>query len=166
MESIERLDYKSPSQWLFLLNYPLYVEAISKANKYLEDFKDKSENKTSIRMSFTYNDFDYSHIVLKEEKILGIENIELAPPIYDVFYTFTSLNEISVDVKMYYDKYFRSFILDDYEKDWLLSLLYIPKIDNLSMDEVKNMEAVISSLNYLKNSDEIAQIIMDKNSNN
>lgn len=164
MESIERLDYKSPSQWLFLLNYPLYVEAISKANKALEDFKEKSESKTSIRMAFTYNDFDYKHIVLKEEKILGIENIELAPPIYDVFYTFTSLNEISVDIKMYYEKYFKSFILDDYEKDWLLSLLYIPRIDNLSMDEVKNIEEVTSSLNYLKNSEEIAGIIMDKKS--
>lgn len=159
MSKIERLDYKSPSQWLFLLNYPIYMSAISKANKSLEDFRDKCESKTSIRMSFTYNNFDYKHIILKAEKIIGIENIELAPPIYDVYYTFNSLNEINVDTKQYYEKYFKKFILDDYEKDWLLSLLYIPKLENLSLNELHNIENVISSLNYLKNSEEVAKII-------
>ena len=162
MKEIERLDYKSPSQWLFLLNYPAYVDAISKANKALESFKDKSENKTSVRLSFTYNEFDYKHIILKEEKILGIENIEVAPPIYDIFYTFSSLNDISVDTKMYYEKYFKSFILDDYEKEWLLALLYIPRIENLSHNEVNNIKEVCSSLNYIKNSEEIADIIRSK----
>lgn len=162
MKEIERIDYKSPSQWLFLLNYPIYVDAISKANKALENFKDKSENKTSIRMAFTYNEFDYKHIILKEEKILGVENIEVAPPIYDVFYTFSSLNDINVDTKIYYDKYFKTFILDDYEKEWLLALLYIPRIENLSNNEVNNIEEVCSSLNYIRNSDEIAGIIKSK----
>lgn len=163
MSEIERLDYKSPSQWLFLLNYPFYVDAIEKANKHLDLFKDKSENKTTVRLAFTYNEFDYKHIILKEEKILGIENIEIAPPIYDVFYTFATLNEISVDTKIYYEKYFKKFILDDYEKDWLLSLLYIPRIDNLSLNESNNIVEVCTSLNYLKNSEEIAQIIQSKN---
>ncbi len=162
ISKIERLDYKSPSQWLFLLNYPLYMQAIDKANKSLENFKEKSETKNTVRMAFTYNDFDYKHIILKEEKILGVEKIELAPPIYDVFYTFTSLNEINVDTKIYYEKYFKKFILDDYEKEWLLSLLYIPKIDEFTLDEANNIVNVTSSLNYLKNSEEIANIINKK----
>ena len=162
MSEVERLDYKSPSQWLFLLNYPLFVDAISKANKALENFKDKSENKTSVRLALTYKNFDYKHIILREEKILGIENIEIAPPIYDVFYTFATLNEISVDTKIYYEKYFKKFILDDYEKEWLLSLLYIPQIENLSSNEVTNIKEVTNSLNYIKNSEEIAKIIKTK----
>lgn len=162
MSEVERLDYKSPSQWLFLLNYPLFVDAISKANKALDNFKDKSENKTSVRLALTYKDFDYKHIILREEKILGIENIEIAPPIYDVFYTFATLNEISVDTKIYYEKYLKKFILDDYEKEWLLSLLYIPQIENLSSNEVTNIKEVVNSLNYIKNSEEIAKIIKTK----
>lgn len=165
MKKIERLDYKSPSQWLFILNYPAFVESISKANKYLESYKDKCENKTSVRLSLTYNNFEYKHISLKEEKIIGIENVEVSPPIYDVFYTFASLNEINVDTKMYYEKYFKKFILDDYEKDWLLSLLYIPKIENLSSNETNNIKKVINSINYIKNSEDIARIIVDKDNN-
>lgn len=166
MKRIERIDYKSPSQWLFILNYPMYMNAIDNANKYLESYKEKCKNKTSIRLAFTYKDFNYKHIMLKEEKILGIENIEIAPPIYDVFYTFISLNEINVDTKMYYEKYFKKFILDDYEKDWLLSLLYIPKIDNLSTNEILNLREVISSINYMKNGEEIARIIVEKEIDN
>ena len=74
MSKIERIDYKSPSQWLFLLNYPVYKEALEKANKSLENFKDKCEKKDNVRISLTYNDFDYRHVMLKERKILGIEN--------------------------------------------------------------------------------------------
>lgn len=163
MNKIERIDYKSPSQWLFLLNYPLYVNCIDKANKALEEFKEKSKNKNSVRLALTYSDFDYKHIMLKEEKIIGIENVELTPPIYDVFYTFISLNENSVDTKMYYEKYFNKFILDDYEKYWLLSLLYIPNINNLSFNEMNNIKEVTRLLNYIKNSEEIAKIIKKEN---
>lgn len=166
MSEIERIDYKSPSQWLFILNYPVYDDCIRKANKYLDRYKEKCKNKTSVRLAFTYNDFDYKHISLKEEKILGIENIEVTSPIYDIYYTFISLNEISVDTKMYYEEYFKKFILEDYEKDWLLSLLYIPRIENLSNNEVNNIKEVISSLNYIKNSEDIAQTIVDKDIEN
>lgn len=162
MSEIERLDYKSPSQWLFILNYPVYVDALNKANKYLESYRDKCEGKNSVRLAFTYNDFDYKHVVLKEEKILGIENIELAPPIYDVFYTFSSLNEVSMDIKTYYERYFKKFILDEYEKDWLLSLLYIPRIENLSSNEVSNISEVCSSINYIRNSEDVAKIIKER----
>lgn len=159
MYKIERKNYKSPSQWLFILNYPRYTEAIDKANKALENFKEKSLKKDTVRMALTYNNFDYGHVLLKKEKMLGVENIELAPPIYDVFYTFSSLNEINVDTKSYYERYFNKFILDEYEKEWLLSLLYIPIIDNLSLDETKNIDEVINSLNYIKNSENIANLI-------
>ena len=161
MTNIERLDYKSPSQWLFLLNYPVYVNAISKANKYLESFKEKCEKKNTVRLSLTYNNFDYKHIMLKEEKILGVENVEVTSPIYDIFYTFSTLDEISIDTQIYYEKYFNKFILDDYEKDWLLSLLYIPRIKNLSSNEVDNIKEVTNSLNYIKNSEDIAKIIIN-----
>lgn len=156
---IERLEYKSPSQWIFLLNYPMYIDSINKANKYLESFKEKSETKTSVRLAITYNDFDYSHILIKNQKIVGIENVEITSPIYDVFYTFSCLNEMNVDTKMYYEEYFNKFILDDYEKDWLLSLLFIPKISNLSLDETENIMEVTNSLNYIKNSNDICSII-------
>ncbi len=162
MSQIERLDYKSPSQWLFLLNYPVYVEALSKANKSLEEFKEKCEKKTSVRMAMTYNNFDYKHIILKHKKLLGIENIETTSPVYDVFYTFSSLNEIKVDTKLYYEKYFNKFVFDDYEKLWLLSLLYIPRIENLSSNEISNIKEVTNSLNYIRNSDDISKIIKQK----
>lgn len=158
MDTIERKDYKSPSEWLFLLNYPLYLDAIDKANQALEKFKEISYSKNTIRMAFTYKNFDYKHIFLKEQKITGIETMELSPPIYDIFYSLSTLEDISVDMKNYYEKYFKTFVLDDYEKEWLYSLLYIPKI-TISNDEAKNIVNISSSLNYLKNSNEMIEMI-------
>lgn len=159
---IERLDYKSPSQWLFLLNYPVYVDSLAKANKALEEFREKCDKKTNVKMALTYNNFDYKHIILRHKKLLGVENLEITSPVYDIFYTFSSLNEISVDTKLYYEKYFNKFVFDDYEKLWLLSLLHIPRIDNLSNNEIKNIKEVTNSLNYIRNSDDIAEIIKQK----
>ena len=158
MNSIEKSDYKSPSDWLFLLNYPIYIDAINKANNALEKFKEMSYSKNTIRMAFTYNNFDYHHIFLKEQKIIGIENMEVAPPIYDIFYSLSTLDDINVDMKNYYHKYFKTFILEDYEKEWLFSLLYIPKIE-LSKNEVTNIVNISSSLNYIRNSNEIIDMI-------
>jgi len=158
MNTIEREDYKSPSQWLFLLNYPLYLESINKANKALEKFKEMSYSKNTIRMAFTYKNFNYQHIFLKEQKIIGIECMELSPPIYDIFYSLSTLDDISVDMKNYYEKYFKTFVLDDYEKEWLYSLLYIPKIE-ITNNEVTNIINISSSLSYLRNSNEMVDMI-------
>lgn len=158
MDNIEKNDYKSPSKWLFLLNYPLYLDAINKANRALEKFKELSYNKNTIRMSFTYKNFNYQHIFLKEQKIIGIDNMEVSPPVYDIFYSLLTLDDINVDVKNYYQRYFKSFILDDYEREWLYSLLYIPKID-ISNNEITNIINISTSLNYLRNSSEIVDMI-------
>lgn len=158
MSIIEKNDYKSPSKWLFLLNYPLYMDAINKANKSLEKFKEMSYSKNTIRMAFTYKNFDYHHIFLKEQKIIGIDSMELSPPVYDIFYSLATLDDISVDMKNYYKKYFKSFILDDYEKEWLYALLYIPKIE-INNDEVVNIINISSSLNYIRNSNEMIEMI-------
>lgn len=158
METIEKIDYKSPSMWLFLLNYPLYIEAIDNANKCLEKFKELSYTKSGIRMAFTYKNFDYKHIFLKEQKIIGIESMELSPPIYDIFYSLHTFEDVSVDMKKYYEKYFKTFILEDYEKEWLYSLLYIPKI-NITNDEVVNIVNISSSLNYIRNCKEMIDMI-------
>lgn len=158
METILKLDYKSPSNWLFLLNYPLYIDAIDKANKSLERFKELSYNKSSIRMAFTYKKFSYQHIFLKEQKIIGIDSIELSPPIYDIFYSISTLDDISVDIKDYYEKYFSTFILDEYEKEWLFALLYIPKIE-INSDEIKNIINISTSLNYIRNSQDVINMI-------
>lgn len=158
MNTIEREDYKSPSKWLFLLNYPLYLTAIDKANESLEKFKEFSYTKNSIRMAFTYKNFDYKHIFLKEQKIIGIETMELSPPVYDIFFSLSTLDDISIDMKNYYQKYFKTFVLDDYEKEWLYALLYIPRI-TISKDETLNIVNIASSLNYLKNSNDIVNMI-------
>jgi hypothetical protein len=162
IEKIEKADYKSPSEWLFLLNYPLYIDSIDKSNTCLEKFKEISYKKNSVRMAFTYTTFDYKHIFLKEGKIIGIENIELASPVYDIFFTLSTTKNITIDIKNYYLKYFNTFILEDYEKEWLSALLYMPRLE-INSDECLNMINISKSLEQIKSSYEIIETF--KNSN-
>jgi hypothetical protein len=162
MNNIESLDYKSPSQWLFLLNYPLYIKSIDSANSTLENFKNISYSKNSVRMAFTFNNFNYKHIFLKEGKIIGIDNITLSSPIYDIFYTLSTIESTNLDIQSYYIKYFKSFILEDYEKEWLYSLLYIPKLE-ISNNESDNIKNIVLSLEYLKSSYEIIETLKNIN---
>jgi hypothetical protein len=160
MEYIENTNYKSPSEWLFLLNYPTYIKCIDEANGALEKFKNISYKKSNVRMAFTFNNFDYKHIFLKESKIIGVDNIRLSSPVYDIFYTLSVIENSNVDIKSYYLKYFKTFILEDYEKEWLYSLLYIPNL-NISNDECLNIKNITNSLEYIKSSYEIIGTLKD-----
>lgn len=160
MEYIENTNYKSPSEWLFLLNYPTYIKCIDEANEALEKFKNISYKKSNVRMAFTFNNFDYKHIFLKESKIIGVDNIRLSSPVYDIFYTLSVIENSNVDIKSYYLKYFKTFILEDYEKEWLYSLLYIPNL-NISNDECLNIKNITNSLEYIKSSYEIIGTLKD-----
>jgi hypothetical protein len=62
-------------------------------------------------------------------------------------------------LKEYYKSYFKQFILEDYEIDWLISLLLIPKVKFIKDNEINNLDSIIESLNYLKNSRDIVPII-------
>ena len=135
---------------------------IDKANSSLEKFKELSYKKSNVRMSFSYTCFDYNHVFLKAKKIIGVENIEVASPIYDIFHTISKTNNSNIDVKSYYLKYFNSFILEDYEKEWLYSLLYIPKLD-IDVNEISNISNICNSLDNLKSSYEIIETLKNIN---
>lgn len=162
MNSIEKKDYKSPSEWLFLLNYPLYKKSIDEANNMLEKFKNHTYSKNTVRMAYCFNGFDYKHIFLKESIITGIDNIDISSPIYDIFYTLSTIEEHNIDIRNYYIKYFKTFILEEYEKEWLYSLLYIPKL-NIASDEHINIINISHSLEYLKSSYEIIETLKNIN---
>ncbi|MBR3890809.1 MAG: hypothetical protein IKJ30_01895 [Bacilli bacterium] len=164
MNVIEKKDYKSPSEWLFLLNYPLYVKAIDEANSSLEKFKKISYSKSNVRMAYCFNNFDYKHIFLKERMIIGVDNIVLSSPVYDIFYILSTIENNDIDIKNYYVKYFHSFILDDYEKEWLYSLLYIPKLETSEFEHL-NIINISQSLNKLKSSYDIIETLKNINFN-
>ena len=152
MFNIERMDYHSPSEWYFISSYHLFNNAIETSKKYLELLKEEFESLQSIELSLTYQNYAKEHILLKEEKIISLEKMAYAPVIYDLTDFVEKNYNQNLDISMYIKSYFTLNPLNLYYKYWLLALLYIPKIEKIS-DDLKDIESIYLSLNYLKTVD-------------
>ena len=163
---IERLDYKSPSQWLFLLNNQLFYQALYDAKRHLDSFKDKTKEKTMLRVSLNYLNFDYSHIIVKSNKIISTHKMIIGPPIYDLKHLFDKSFHGSIDISSFFEEYLKKFHLYEYEKEWLMALMLIPIIDFRGQDEVEKIVNITNSVHHLKNAREIGRILADTDKKN
>jgi hypothetical protein len=161
LQHIERLDYKSPSQWLLLLNNQLFYKAINQAKSYLNSFKEKTKDKTMLRVALNYLNFDYSHIIVKQSKIISTHKMIIGPPVYDLKHLFDKSFQGSIDIGSFLSEYLNKFHLNEYEKDWLLALLMIPILDFKGDNEVEKIVNITNTVHHLKNAEEIAELLTE-----
>ncbi|MBQ9730941.1 MAG: hypothetical protein IJV94_02285 [Bacilli bacterium] len=159
---IEALDYKSPSAWLLLMNNQLFFNAIDEAKKHIEKFIDLSKELKQLRVALVYQNFDYQHIILKSNKIIGTEKLCIAPPIYDLKYLFDYSFNGSIDLSGFIKIYLDSFSLLEYEKEWLLGLLFIPSFNFKALEGYKELEAIVAitrSIQHFNNAFELSKLL-------
>ena len=159
MTNIERNEYHSPSDWYFISSYRIFNNAINESQKYLDDLNDESEKLHSIELCLTYQNYSTQHIIIKEEKIISLEKMALAPSIYDlVDFVEKNFND-PIDISTLLNNYLSINQLALYQKYWLLALLYIPKI-NKETDDLKDIQSLYLSIVYLQMVEKIKQIIL------
>lgn len=159
---VEALDYKSPSQWLLLLNNQLFYKAIDDAKEHLEKFHDLTKELPQLRVSIIYQNFDYNHILIKQDKIIGTQNLTIGPPIYDLKHLFDYSFVGSLDITGFLQEYFSKFFLLEYEKEWLMALLLIPNFNFNILNSYKDIDAIVNitrSISHLKNANQIQKIL-------
>lgn len=150
VESIEKEDYKSPFGWMLVLNYAYLRKCMDKSYEYLEKFKRKSKDKNSVRMVLSYLNFSFDHIMLKDRKIISIENIKNAPPIFDIVNMVEKCYDSSISLVSILEEYLNKFKLYDYEKYWLLSILFIPLYKFDKVDDIEKIKQLVNTLEYCK----------------
>lgn len=146
MSKIERKDYKSPFEWYYSLNFYLMIESLDKSKQKLEQFKTLIKDKNIIRQVITHQNFSYDHIFISKDKIIGNDKMKIASPIYEIVSLFSKTYFGSVDLSGCLDEYLKEFSLEDYEKEWLLSLLYIPSIYSIQKNDFKNMTNTMQNI--------------------
>lgn len=162
LTNIEKLEYKSPSEWLFLLNNNRFRTAIDKSRTHLKKFKGLIKNLDTMRVSLNYMNFDFSNILVKDKKILGIEKMSIAPIVYDIKDLFDKSYNLSIDIIMYLKMYFKEIKLLDYEKEWLLSMLSIPFIDYNSKHEIDQIIDLTRTIYRLNREEDLEKILNEK----
>jgi len=162
--SIEALDYKSPSQWLLLMNNQMFYKAIDDAKSHMDKFRDLTKELSQLRVALVYQNFDYSHILLKSNKIIGTQKISIAPPIYDIKYLFDYSFIGAIDLTGFIKNYLSSFSLLEYEKEWLLGLLFIPSFNFKALEGYKEVEAIVAitrSIQHFRNAFELSKLLTE-----
>ena len=161
--SIEKEDYKSPFGWMIVLNYSYLRKCMDKSYEYLEKFKSKSKDKNSVRMVLSYLNYSLNHIMLKDKKIVSVENMKNAPPIFDIVNMVEHSYDSSVSLVSILEYYINKFKLYDYEKYWLLSILYIPIYRFDKVDEIEKIKQLVNTLEYCKCIESIEKHLENKN---
>ena len=69
----------------------------------------------------------------------------------------------SIDITLYFKKYFDKISLLNYEKYWFLSLIFIPQIEYKNIDEIGKIIEITSLIYQLNISEELEKILMQNN---
>ncbi len=125
MEVEERKDYHSSNNWYFLLHYQKMMNALMEASNHVLNLENEVKNQKNMRLCLTYQNFDFEHILLKQEKIISIENIGFNLASLDIYNLITKLNINYLNVIPYINEYLKINPLNNYEKEYLMAMLYI-----------------------------------------
>ena len=125
MEVEERKDYHSPNNWYFLLHYQKMMNALMEASNHVLNLENEVKNQKHMRLCLTYQNFDFEHILLKQEKIISIENIGFNLASLDIYNLISKLNINYLNVTPYINEYLKINPLNNYEKEYLMAMLYI-----------------------------------------
>lgn len=158
IERIERSDYHSPSDWYFLMNYDHLLKALQEASRRVDNLEEEWKKASSLRLSLTYQNFHYEHIIVKQQKIISLDKMALAPSIYDLKDLFDEAYNSRVDIVSLFKEYLSIHPLLSYEKEWLLSFLFIPQIDRKEND-IKDIESLFKTLAHLNIVEEFAHTL-------
>lgn len=125
MEVEERKDYHSSNNWYFLLHYQKMMNALMEASNHVLNLENEVKNQKNMRLCLTYQNFDFEHILLKQEKIISIENIGFNLASLDIYNLISKLNINYLNIIPYINEYLKINPLNNYEKEYLMAMLYI-----------------------------------------
>lgn len=149
MEKYENEIYRSPSQWLLVMNYYRINEALSSASQYLLQYMNCTKECRTVRICMTYKNFDYQHISLKSRCLISLDYLEMDLPIYDIFDMYQKIPDILFDLDCLSQSYLKKFELKEEEKLLLCCLMNIVPVIQMEHNEIDNIIKLSRLLYYL-----------------
>lgn len=163
MNECEQSKYRSPSQWLFLLNYYRIHDSLKEAEYYLKLYMNKVKDCQINRVCLIYKHFHYDHIFLKHQKLISLDQMQINMPIYDIYDIYKKLPDILFDLDCFSEYYLKNMKLDNKEILLLCTLLKIVPIIYLENDEVNNIIKISRLLYYLDSINSLCKHLDNQN---
>lgn len=148
IEVIERNDYHSPNDWYFLMNYQKFASSLEEASRHVLNLENIVKENKGLRLSLTYQNFAFSHILLKQEKIISIEKMAYNFAPVDLVNLISNLKLESLNIVPFIEEYLKINPLNDYEKEYLMANLYIFEYHRYN-DTLEDLNHLIGISKYL-----------------
>ncbi len=152
----EKMTFRSPTQWYFVMNYYHIYQALEKSHSYLIQFMKLTEGYSRIRVCYNYLNFDYAHILVNHSCLIAIDHICLQMPVFDLYHFFQNENFLLLNTDILLNHYFCDITLRDDEKTLLKCLLNIVPCIKFKNNEVDNIYLLTQLMNYI---DEVEHFI-------
>lgn len=149
LSRIEKSDYRSPVEWLYLMNNQRILASLEKAKSHLEKYKELVKEKSVLRVAITYQNFDYENIIVKDNLIVGSEKCSIAPPLFDIKDLFDKSFDNSMNLSSFIEDYIKRFKLLDYEIEWLMILIFLPILDFTGINEIEKIVNFIKTMHHI-----------------
>lgn len=162
LKIIEKSDFRSPVEWLYLMNNNRIFSSIEKAKEHLKKYKELVKEKNVLRVSITYQNFDYDNIIVKENLIVGSEKCSVAPPLFDIKDLFDKSFDNSMNLSSFLNDYIRKFKLLDYEIEWLMILIFLPILDLTGINEIEKIVNFIKTMHHISCAFELEELFYEK----
>ena len=124
-EVVERSDYHSPNDWYFMMHFHSFQEALETASRHVLNLENAVKEQKGLRLCLTYQNFDFQHILLKQEKIVSLEKMGYNFASYDLFDFISKVKITSMNLTPFIEEYLKINELRDYEKEYLMEMLYL-----------------------------------------
>ncbi|WP_249029848.1 hypothetical protein [Tannockella kyphosi] len=139
MNNYENMYYRSPSGWMFVLNYYRLKRMLEKVTSFMDEYQMVTKEIHHLRVCLVYQHFDYQHIMMKQQTLISIDKIDIMQCIYDIYVLYQSSIDFIYDFDVLFEYYLSRVHLQKQEKVLLSSLLCLVPIIELEQDEVHNI---------------------------
>lgn len=149
VKNYETIQYKSPFQWFYVLNYYKIFNALNLSIHYLNEYIKMCETCTSVRICLNYGNFDYHHICIKDKLLISIDHIRYDMPLYDLYNIYQKIPDFMFDLDCFKSDYFNKIEFLEEEYVLLYCLMNIVPIAVFDHDELDNIIKFSRLLYYL-----------------
>ena len=150
-----KLEYHSPSQYLFLRNYSKIKATLLFCEKELDNYYDIVKNEKKTRVSIIHNNLSLDHFLKSDnDYLISWDNSRVDIPILDLV-LFYKKEYLNINFDNLLKKYLSTYKLNEDEKKLLFILISLPSKIEFNSDEFNNCINLRKILDYIYKTEEL-----------
>lgn len=150
----------SPSHYLLLRNMYKIFAALDFTHEELDNWYELVKSEKKQRVAFIHNNLETDHFIRNSKGyLIAWEKAKIDSPVLDLIH-FYQKEYMNLDFETLFNRYMRSYPLNNAEKKLLFIVLSVPSIIKLEGNEYEVVKRVRKELDYIFKTENLVQKLM------